>query len=507
MSWTTTRWPAAALLGLVLIHFPISSTSRRTTTTSINNLFFDFDEDPGVVVVTAGPRHYSYRYHEDDDGEEQEQEQDAHHDGGSSLTGSADQSDPEAPSNEPQLFADHTAINAKVTADKASHYHSPHAERHLTSNDPAGADRRSPFSDGSGGGSNTAAGGSGVVRFSRVRHFVLQQLQQQQNSRRETQPGHASPTQSPAFHDDEEDNETMRSTAPTWQGNSYIPYRYRCQSSKYCRPGPVQPPVPVPRDAKVTRASGCALLRWNYELPFTEMPNLVFSFLATDMISGPSIQVKSRFLASLLHTGLNAFMNSNSSSLVFTIPEEVDTAYCKIKRSVEPAIKSLYQMLNIYTSRDHKSLLTLVHAAKCCLDQRDQKDPFPMELLPCLDFSFGSEELLNLTQPRSLFGNPELCRRYLRYNISNCLPARPHSCNEKHLLTLNIFAQRFYMCAGSLPFSMSNQTIQNPLDYEDEIAYARVSTATGPNRRKDLIFRNAFPFFTVLYTAFLLRQY
>lgn len=52
--------------------------------------------------------------------------------------------------------------------------------------------------------------------------------------------------------------------------------------------------------------------------------------------------------------------------------------------------------------------LALVKAAKGCLGKEDQ--PFPLELIPCLDFSFGSDQVLKLSMHSSIFGNAELCR-------------------------------------------------------------------------------------------------
>ncbi|GAV03500.1 hypothetical protein RvY_13911-4 [Ramazzottius varieornatus] len=192
-------------------------------------------------------------------------------------------------------------------------------------------------------------------------------------------------------------------------------------------------------------------------------------------------------------------MSANSSADVFEVPDAIDTTSCSIKRSVEPLIDSLHQLLNLYTSRDQRLLLTLVQATKACLDKSEM--PFPQELLPCLDYSFGQEQLLDLLQPRSVFGNRELCRKHLRHNISLCLPAQPHSCNEKHLLVLRNFARMYYKCASSVP-----PTVQKPGDSggndlavmdEDEfadlqMAQEKSSAAFSPNSAHSSAFLTLF---------------
>lgn len=80
-------------------------------------------------------------------------------------------------------------------------------------------------------------------------------------------------------------------------GNSYIPYPYRCQTSGHCSPRPAlaqptEPPIASQRPP--IAIPPCVHLRWNYELPFSELPNLVFSFLALDLVSGQTLTEKSR---------------------------------------------------------------------------------------------------------------------------------------------------------------------------------------------------------------------
>lgn len=64
-----------------------------------------------------------------------------------------------------------------------------------------------------------------------------------------------------------------------------------------------------------------------------------------------------RFLSILLEAGTNAYMTTNSSAGVFEVPNAIDATTCSIKRSVEPLIDSLHQLLNMYTSRDQRLLL------------------------------------------------------------------------------------------------------------------------------------------------------
>ncbi|GAV03498.1 hypothetical protein RvY_13911-2 [Ramazzottius varieornatus] len=243
------------------------------------------------------------------------------------------------------------------------------------------------------------------ARLTRIKHYVLRRLQNK-HGQRDVGLNGIIPDLLP-----EADNHSVRVLDTAWYGNSYIPYRYRCQTSGHCSPRPAlaqptEPPIASPRPR--IPIPPCVHLRWNYELPFSELPNLVFSFLAFDMVSGQTLTEKSRFLSILLEAGANAYMSANSSADVFEVPDAIDTTSCSIKRSVEPLIDSLHQLLNLYTSRDQRLLLTLVQATKACLDKSEM--PFPQELLPCLDYSFGQEQLLDLLQPRSVFGNRELCR-------------------------------------------------------------------------------------------------
>lgn len=84
----------------------------------------------------------------------------------------------------------------------------------------------------------------------------------------------------------------------SWYGNSYIPHRYRCQTAGFCSAGAIagEPVEELHLTTPLSTYSTqpCILARWNFELPFTELPNMVAGGLATDLISGDTLPEKSR---------------------------------------------------------------------------------------------------------------------------------------------------------------------------------------------------------------------
>lgn len=52
-----------------------------------------------------------------------------------------------------------------------------------------------------------------------------------------------------------------------------------------------RPPVSIPE--KEDDIDSCVLARWNYEYPYSELPNLAIAFLVNDTVSGSTISEKS----------------------------------------------------------------------------------------------------------------------------------------------------------------------------------------------------------------------
>ncbi|XP_055328117.1 uncharacterized protein LOC129581198 isoform X2 [Paramacrobiotus metropolitanus] len=268
------------------------------------------------------------------------------------------------------------------------------------------------------------------------------------------------------------ENVTVSPSRPEvqWYGNSYIPYRYRCQSSIVCSANRIARLLDsdnhslIDRDHpadRIQKIPFCSLVRLNYELPFTELPNLVAATLSSDMLSGNTMVQKLRFLLEIFQASLDKYMTSDSSGEIFVAPQNSDSSTCKFKRSTEPLMRSLYTFMNILSTREGGEgfVTALTKSAKACKDKEDEY--YPLSLLPCLDFSVGSEQVLLLQDQRTLFGNQELCRRFLKVNISRCLLMdQPHSCTEEHLVALNNFARRFYMCVGILQHSSSSGQVE-----------------------------------------------
>ena len=60
------------------------------------------------------------------------------------------------------------------------------------------------------------------------------------------------------------------------------------------RVAPSQPGVPSSPPAQNKQIDLCMLARWNRELPFAELPNMMLEFLASDNVSGVAAYDKSK---------------------------------------------------------------------------------------------------------------------------------------------------------------------------------------------------------------------
>ena len=91
----------------------------------------------------------------------------------------------------------------------------------------------------------------------------------------------------------------------------------------------------------------------------------------------------------------------------------------------------------------------MVDAAKACLPQGPNiTNP---EVLACIDFSLGPDQMLKLETPHSMFGSAEICRRQLSPDMFKCVPKAVGSpCKMEHLATLNLFARNFYLCSEAM---------------------------------------------------------
>ncbi|GAU95669.1 hypothetical protein RvY_07252 [Ramazzottius varieornatus] len=258
--------------------------------------------------------------------------------------------------------------------------------------------------------------------------------------------------------------------------NSHVPFRYRYKYSTY-----YYPVKALPADLSETSArtvDPCMLARWNFELPFSELPNMAAGLLANDMVSGESTTAKARFIAELLRLSLDSYVQMESSGDVFEIPQGFDLSKCNFKKSEDPLSLSVNHLLKLYAERSATSelLLDLVKASKACLGSEDRS--VPLELLGCVDFSFGSEQVLQQQSYRSIFANDEICRRYLQPNFRDCLPLETHPCNTDHIETLNTFARFFYLCPdlGNRSASVSTSGAFHPASHPDGASAASLNS-------------------------------
>ena len=119
---------------------------------------------------------------------------------------------------------------------------------------------------------------------------------------------------------------------PPYYYDTYVPYRYRyltdsnetksnTTATSNGMTSPTVPPI-------VKSINLCTLARWNMELPFTELPNMVMSFLADDKISGVSGQDKAGFFYNFLTTTAESYGSLNATTNVFIIPPSYDLKVC-----------------------------------------------------------------------------------------------------------------------------------------------------------------------------------
>ncbi|XP_055355766.1 uncharacterized protein LOC129601065 isoform X2 [Paramacrobiotus metropolitanus] len=259
-----------------------------------------------------------------------------------------------------------------------------------------------------------------------------------------------------------------------WYANSHVPFRYRYKySSSYLPATKLQGEDPTV--AIIRTVDPCVLSRWNFELPFSELPNMLAKLLASDMISGETTAAKSRYVFELLHLTLDSYQKMDPSGDVFDIPPGTDLGRCNFKKTDDPLYHSVNNLLKLYSDKSTTTerLFALVKAAKACLGKEDQ--PFPLELLPCLDFSFGSDQVLKLSVHKSIFGNEELCRLYLSPVVSGCVPVDQHPCTAVYIEFLNSFARTFYQCPETTGEKQHSVSMANK-------AAGDVSTGTGESR-------------------------
>jgi hypothetical protein len=259
--------------------------------------------------------------------------------------------------------------------------------------------------------------------------------------------------------------------------DSYTPYRARYGEYMTTTPSPIiqgqaQTPAPPPKkDVDL-----CTLARWNREIPFSELPNMVLDFLANDTISGTSTSQKAEFVFTFFKASVDAYENYNSSSDIFTIPVAYDLKKCNFQSGAgfdvtkpapagpeEPLLTAVRSIINMYSNQTTDSskigeLQDIVSAVKECLPRGGVV--LHPEVLPCLDFSLTPDQLLKLEEPHSIFANGEVCKRHLNPDMFKCVKTptgKVSSCTVENLLALNVFARNYYLCTDELEKSTAER--------------------------------------------------
>ncbi|GAU95130.1 hypothetical protein RvY_06805 [Ramazzottius varieornatus] len=252
----------------------------------------------------------------------------------------------------------------------------------------------------------------------------------------------------------------------------YVPFRdkYKQPPTSVVYPTVFYATSNQPTQRKVEKQyEMCTLARWNRELPFTELPNMMMHFLTNDNVSGNTTEDKSGFLQQFLQDALQAYNTYNSSADVFTLFAGYDLAYCRFQNTTgvnltttignatieEPLITAMRHIFHLYanSTKNNTLLQDTVTAMKNCAPGQTSQLGVPMEMffastVPCQNFALGPEDLLNLTNAQSVFGNSEICHRRLNPTIASC--AAFSYCNQDDLIALNLFARNFYLCEGEL---------------------------------------------------------
>ncbi|OQV18419.1 hypothetical protein BV898_07621 [Hypsibius exemplaris] len=239
----------------------------------------------------------------------------------------------------------------------------------------------------------------------------------------------------------------------------------------------------------------CVLMRWNRELPFTEIPRMTIGFLANDSVSGDSIAAKSQFLKEFFSMTRAAFGTGDPSFDAFAVPNDTNWEVCQLRspgrrsqssdftfvpgpaagstkcliatrmkieiaecgqniRSTEPeeAVEIVYTAIDrisdLYTNDSAESsnvFRDLVRASALC-------SAVP-SIETCLNFALSAEDFWSLKNPVAIFSNEEVCRRFLQPNKQRCLDAAKslperNACGLRELTTIIAFARQFFLCAS-----------------------------------------------------------
>ncbi|OQV13905.1 hypothetical protein BV898_11900 [Hypsibius exemplaris] len=250
--------------------------------------------------------------------------------------------------------------------------------------------------------------------------------------------------------------------------STYVPYRNHYGSYyETTTPSPLintnqaalNVPVAPKKDVDL-----CTLARWNRELPFAEMPNMIIEFLANDTVSNATTSEKARFVYDFFKSSTDAYAAYDSASDIFTIPSGYDLSQCNFGSTQnfnptspagnveEPILTAARAIINTYSnaSKDADALKDVVDAAKLCLPRGGVVSQ--PQVLPCLDFTLNPDQLLKLEEPHSIFGSGEICRRSLNPDMFKCVPAASEAgaCKLEHLVALNAFARNYYLCSSEL---------------------------------------------------------
>ncbi|XP_055347585.1 uncharacterized protein LOC129594798 isoform X2 [Paramacrobiotus metropolitanus] len=294
----------------------------------------------------------------------------------------------------------------------------------------------------------------------------------------------------------------------------YVPYRERYHDY-FTTTMPPTGMLRVTTPAQAKDIDLCTLARWNRELPYSEVPNMALLFLSNDTVSGNTTADKAKFVYEFFNELPRAYASYNSSGDIFTIPAAYDLKKCNIQNTEgadvtqppaantveEPILTAARNVINLYSnvSKVPDNLPDLVTAARACIPRSDNiAHP---EVLACLDFSVTPDQLVSLSEAKSMFSNGEICRKQLNPDMLKCVPSGDTAtCRLEHLVALNLFARNYYMCTAEL----EEETARRIRERTEEEAYWYGNGAN--NNSAFILFTLLTATITIMMDAFSLRR-
>ncbi|XP_055351202.1 uncharacterized protein LOC129597604 [Paramacrobiotus metropolitanus] len=265
----------------------------------------------------------------------------------------------------------------------------------------------------------------------------------------------------------------------------------------------------------------CLLVQWNYEFKFTELPNLLVGLIANDSASGESVQDKFNFLQVFVAmiAEMSETVDIDHSEAVFRIPEGYSSERCRpngervarstadgslatrcdiarrmrmtlpechieenpterplewtfTTRPVHTAIEGLHSVY-LNPNRSTNDFKELVRSVKNCYAHTGR--PRYEQQHSCLDFHINPETILSNLPPdhhNSLFGNKDVCRQFLNFDLLSCANPNPvegddADCSIDDLLVINAFSRNIYLCSHEIEPEMI-EAIQRRFPPSDE---------------------------------------